>query len=197
MAESQKRQSSSRVYSGVLAEPLKPQLKRRFSRVRRRSQPSATNGSGYTIPLPSFPTKTNSLPVWRWEYDQKLPVLLDHFGIPREDPNRWQMLSLCLAVAHVPGFQVKPGRKRGRPREMSLEEEAKRYARFCVLRKDGHSGRNATRLLIKEMRKEGHATTSEAAILRRIERHEQKARESAAMLANIFRTWGAAQNTVR
>ena len=194
MTQQQKQKSSSKTYSGVLAEPLKPRLRRRFSRSWRRSRPSATNANGNTIPLPSLPAHSNSLPAWRWEYDQKLPLLLDHFGIPREDPNRWQMLSLCLAIAHVPGFQVKAGRKSGRPREIPLKEEAERYARFCALRKQGHSARNAARLLIKELRKEGYATISEAAILRRMQRCDQKSRAFAALVQNMAWSSPVTQN---
>jgi hypothetical protein len=77
---------------------------------------------------------------------------------------------------------------------MSLEEEAKRYARFCALRKDGHSDRNATRLLIKELRKEGRTTISEAAILRRMQRCDQKSRELAALLQNMAGGFQVMQN---
>lgn len=196
MTQRQKPKSSSQIYSGALAEPLKPRLRHRLRRFRPRARPSGTSGSGYTIPLPSLPANSSSLPRWRREYDQKLPLLLDHFGIPREDPNRWQMLSLCLAVAHVPGFQVGTGRKRGRPREMPLEEEAKLYARFCALRKDRHSDRNATRLLVKESWKEGGAKISESAILRRMQRCDQKSRELAALFRNMTVGFQVAQNPV-
>ncbi len=194
MTQEKKRKSTSQVYSGALAEPLKPRLRHKLSRFRRRSRPSGTNGSGYTIPLPSLPTNSSSVPAWRREYDQKLPLLLDHFGIPREDPNRWQMLSLCLAVTHVPGFQVKARSKRGRPREMPLEEEAKLHARFYALRNDGHSNRNAARLLARELRKAGRATVSEAAVLRRVQRHEQRAREFAALFQNMVGGFPVVQN---
>lgn len=79
---------------------------------------------------------------------------------------------------------------------MSPEDETKHHARFSALRKDGHSDRNAARLLVKELRKGGRATISEAAILRRMQRREQKIRDSAALLERMLGGLTVAQNPV-
>lgn len=45
---------------------------------------------------------------------QKLFLLLEHYGIERDSALPWLKLSLCLARAHVPGFETAPrwGRRR-------------------------------------------------------------------------------------
>src|SRR5438105_9415078 len=197
MTQQKKRKSTSQGYSGALAEPLKPQRQYRTRHFRRRrSRPPAVNGSGETIPRPAPADNSRSALRWRPEYDQKLPLLLDHFGIPRDDTNRWQRLALYLAVAHVPGFQVRVHRKKGRPCAMASQDELKLYERFCALRRNGQSDRNAARLMVKELRQPGHPTASDAAILRRMQRHEQKSRESAALIANFLSGFGVEHNSV-
>jgi hypothetical protein len=44
----------------------------------------------------------------------KLLPLLEHFGIARDDSERWYKLALALAIEHIPGFQAKrsPGRRK-------------------------------------------------------------------------------------
>jgi hypothetical protein len=79
---------------------------------------------------------------------------------------------------------------------MASQDEAKLYERFSVLRKAGHSDRNAARLMAKELRQPGKPTASDAAILRRMQRLGQKSRESAAMLARFLISFGVEQNSV-
>jgi hypothetical protein len=129
--------------------------------------------------LPIFSGGFYFIPGWRWEFDQKLPLLFDHYGVAKDDPDRWQKLCLSLAIAHIPGFQVRASRAKGRPRTVQSSVEDKLYARFCALRQDGHSDRNAARLLANELRKSGQAVRSDAGILRRMQRRKPKAKTAA------------------
>jgi hypothetical protein len=54
----------------------------------------------------------------------KMPMLLDHYGIARDNPRCWQVLAWALAVDFVPGMEIvsHPPRKRGRtPKWKSAE----------------------------------------------------------------------------
>ena len=145
---------------------------------------------------PMFPDRLYSAPGWRQEFNQKLPLLLDHYGIASDDPDRWQKLCLGLAVAHVPGFQVRASRKKGRPPTVSPQDEEKLYARFCELRQGGQSDRNASHLMAKELRKSGQTVGSDASILRRMQRLKQKALSAPKPLESDFGGLGATQNSM-
>jgi hypothetical protein len=43
----------------------------------------------------------------------RLNELLDHYNIPREDPDRWFTLSLLLAAEYEPRFKAKPRPRKG------------------------------------------------------------------------------------
>lgn len=49
------------------------------------------------------------------EWLEKMNLLLSHYRIDRDNPERWFGLALCLAIDHVPGFEPvkrkKPGAK--------------------------------------------------------------------------------------
>jgi hypothetical protein len=112
-----------------------------------------------------------------------MPLLLDHFRIRRDDPDRWHKLSLCLAIAHVLGFQER--HKGGRPRTLSQEEEGRLYSRFYELQANGHSDRNAARLIAKDLQKAGRSGISDAAILRRMQRIQKNAKERTELLEKL------------
>lgn len=60
---------------------------------------------------------------WRDEIEtEKLELLLRHYDIKTTDPHKWRSLVLCLARAHVKGFQVLEGRGPGRPRKRGDEK---------------------------------------------------------------------------
>jgi hypothetical protein len=148
------------------------------------------NGNVSPVLLLAIPGDLSATPRSRWEYDQKLPLLMDHFGIRKDDPDHWYKLAVCLAVKHVPGFQEKARRKGGRPRAMTIEEETTLYAKFCEFRQNGHTERNAARLLANDLQKPGHSKVSRASILRRMQRCAQKARNVAALpqsMNGVFR----------
>ncbi|MGY4409117.1 hypothetical protein ACVWW4_000853 [Bradyrhizobium sp. LB7.1] len=48
------------------------------------------------------------------DYEHKLGLLLDHYGIERNAPNAFPQLLQHLLVDHVPGFQTASGPGRGR-----------------------------------------------------------------------------------
>jgi hypothetical protein len=58
----------------------------------------------------------------------------------------------------------------------------------------GHSDRNAAALLSKELKKAGRSEASGSAILRRMQRHTQKAKESAAALEALKAVLAVTQN---
>ena len=195
MSQQKKRNSSTEIYEGALAEPLPPRHRRRMRRVRKLSRPLGMNRSvSGTLP-PVMPTDPCSVPQWRWEYGEKLSLLLDHYKIRRDDPSRSDKLILCLAVAHVPGFQEKARRKGGRPRAMTSEDETKLYARFCEFRQRGHSDRNAARLIATDLRKSWRSDVSDASVLRRMQRCAQTAKKFAALLQSMNGFSGLTQNS--
>jgi hypothetical protein len=59
---------------------------------------------------------------------KRLPLLLDHFGIDKNDPDHWEMLALALARSHVPGFQTV--RKGGAPNKNSVYLLCRLYRYF-------------------------------------------------------------------
>ena len=190
-----RQRKSSESYSGPLAEPLKPRF-RRLRRTRRPRVRRGVNASTLPPPLPIFEVKPSRTPQWRAEYDQKLPLLLEHFGIKKADLNPWYNLALCLAVAHVPGFQEKSGRTAGRKRTVSREDEAKLYVRFCELKNKGHSERSAAAIMAKELKKPGTPGASGAALLRRMQRHDAQVKKFAALFESIKSPFPATQNPV-
>lgn len=204
MSRQKKRTSSTTAYRGVLAEPLKPRYRRRLRRARRLRRPFSMNVNAPEAPIPSVPnipppilSKPSLVPSWRAEYDEKLPLLLDHFGISKNDQERWYKLALCLAVAHVPGFQEKLRRKGGRPPAMTSAEEAKLYANYCELRKSGQSDRNAARLLANHLRKAGNPKISGPSVLRRMQRYAQKIQKAAADMQRLNNLVILTQNFAR
>jgi hypothetical protein len=56
------------------------------------------------------------------EWIAKVPLLLAHYGIAPNDPDRWRALAFLLALDHVPGMQVidRPRPKRGAPQKWNL-----------------------------------------------------------------------------
>ena len=196
-----RKQRASEVYRGTLAEPLKPRLRRRIRRALLRGRPAGVIGNSPPTGVPPVPVLApifpdqSRVPSWRREYAEKLPLLLDHFGIKRDDPNSWHKLCLCLAVAHVPGFQVIQRRKGGRPREIALAEEAKLFERFSQLRRDGHTERNAARLLAGEIQKAGGKDIKVTGILRRMQRCSKKTKDAAAFFQGLINATDVTQNS--
>jgi hypothetical protein len=60
----------------------------------------------------------------RGEILKKIPALLDHYGIDDALPleNKWCQVAIKLALAHVPGFQIKMSKQRGAKRKWTLDE---------------------------------------------------------------------------
>jgi hypothetical protein len=65
---------------------------------------------------------------------EKLPALFAHFGIPEDDPDRWQQLALGLAHKHVRGFQVV--HSTGAPVKESVELLCRLYRCFIRTKAD-------------------------------------------------------------
>jgi hypothetical protein len=144
--------------------------------------------------LPALLANPSNVPKWRWEYDQKLLLLLDHFKIPRTDPDCWRKLALCLAVVHVPGFQVAIRRKSGRPRKMTRQEEQSLYQRYLALQRGGHSARNAARLMVKELRDSCRMNVKEGALLRRMQRYDKTAKQVSSLFQRLLKPTQIAGN---
>lgn len=58
---------------------------------------------------------------------EKLGVLCEHYGISKEDPNRWFSLSFALAGEYVPGFKVISDKRKTKPNKWTLEKYAALY----------------------------------------------------------------------
>jgi len=79
----------------------------------------------------------------------KLPLLLDHFGIPREEPDKWLELACRLARAHVPGFRTVKPKKSGAPQEWGEIELAALHIEVEMLTKQGMTAKEACRALLR------------------------------------------------
>lgn len=79
----------------------------------------------------------------------KLPLLLDHFGIPREASDKWLQLSYKLARAHVSGFQTVDPKKAGAPQEWGELELAALHIEVGILTKQGMTAMDACRALVR------------------------------------------------
>ena len=75
----------------------------------------------------------------------KLPLLLDHFGIPCEASDKWLQLSYKLARAHVSGFQTVAPKKSGAPQEWGELELAALHIEVGILTKQGMTAMDACR----------------------------------------------------
>jgi hypothetical protein len=112
--------------------------------------------------------------LWKPEFAQKFEALFAHFGIRPHDADRWRKLSIKLAIAHVPGCQVRQNLKTGRKPAMTYSKEEELFARFVELKRRLGSARSAAELLAKEIRRAGASQVTGAAILRRLQRFEKK-----------------------
>ncbi len=50
------------------------------------------------------------------ESTRKMGLLLEHYGLERDDPNNWFLLAFYLAQQFIPGFQTETKARSGRPR---------------------------------------------------------------------------------
>ena len=114
---------------------------------------------GKKIPRDEAPSTADE---WTNFLKPRLRLLLDHYEIARDDPNRWIELSMWLAVNHVPGFEYSP---KGAPTKWGENEEFKLFSRVVELTKRGNSIRNACRLLAKKEPYKSHSQSME--VLRR------------------------------
>ncbi len=87
---------------------------------------------------------------------EKLGLLLEHYNIDPNDPDRWFWLSVNLAKNHVPGFKIKTKEEKGgRPQEWDIVKYARLFLEVTILmaEKKNVSGCNISRAcnaLLKE-----------------------------------------------
>ena len=62
---------------------------------------------------------------WDRAVVERLPLLLDHYGIKHNSITRWYELAIALAFDHVPGFRISNSRGPGRPRRQLSPEDFK------------------------------------------------------------------------
>jgi hypothetical protein len=81
----------------------------------------AINGSTKWADIadPSGRLKTAMIKQVESERSRKLKDLCDWYKIPWDSENRWELLAVALACAHVPGMRITPRKveRRGRPRK--------------------------------------------------------------------------------
>lgn len=88
---------------------------------------------------------------------EKILLLMDHYGIDREAERKWELLSMSLALEYVPGFQIKHMEaKRGPKTKWNLMRHAKLYCAVMMKnseRKQKHytteNNKEACRLLAR------------------------------------------------
>jgi hypothetical protein len=108
-------------------------LRRRERDVAKR-KPSKPYKGSLATPAPKYNGDAE-----RWKIEvvvPKLLALLDHYGITRDDPEKWYRLAMNLAIDHVPHMAIpaKPGRK-VTPRRSSMDYHLYWAVRFATLDK--------------------------------------------------------------
>ena len=169
------------VYPGKLNKPLEPRGEDAPS-VASDEYPSEEEIT--SIPQEKFPIggfvdleKLVFEKMWRPEFGEKLKLLCDHFKIRRNDPDKWRKLALALAQNHVPGFQEKKSRGRGRHKGWNDIEELIVFQRFMAAKARGLKERSAAAFVAKTLDKgfpkiRPVPETSDKALLRRLRRIE-------------------------
>jgi hypothetical protein len=71
---------------------------------------------------------------WFSEMRERFWLLLDHFGIDRNDPDRWLYLAYLLARAYVPGMRPPAGGRR-RTKDTATARSARRQLRELIKNK--------------------------------------------------------------
>lgn len=84
-----------------------------------------------------------------YEILDKLPMLLDHYSIPRESKDRWLQLSYRLARVHVPGMQTTQRKRAGAPKDWGPVELAALNVEVNLLVKQGVTAMDACRALLQ------------------------------------------------
>ena len=119
-------------YRGKLAEPQKPLL----------TMPLARALSGMS-PDEAVISAEEARDQLRAEVLEKLRLLLDHYGISRDDKQYWRNLALALARDHVPGFQIAQPTKRGPKKSWMPDEEIRLHMDVSGLVQKGQTVRSA------------------------------------------------------
>lgn len=73
----------------------------------------------------------------------KLPLLIDHFAIAKDAPDKWMQLAFRMARAHVPGFQTVLPKKSGAPRDWMPLDLAALHFEVELLIKQGMKAKEA------------------------------------------------------
>lgn len=84
--------------------------------------------------------------------EQKLALLMEHFGITGKDKTAWRLLAIRLAETFVRGFQ--DGTRAGAPERWGRAELAALRIQIDVLVAEGHSVTSACRVLFPVQNKE-------------------------------------------
>jgi hypothetical protein len=85
---------------------------------------------------------------------EKLVLLLRHYDVARDDPDRWRRLAFRMALDFVPGMRVEYEipRQRGRPRKWKGELGKIFYRHIQAINKErGRGVRDAIRTLLKRL----------------------------------------------
>lgn len=161
-------------YPGKLNEKLKP-LITDFAELEWRSETDAVFTERDQSEIDELFDRLGAFvgdPTWRPEYDERFDLLCDHYAIAHDSPDKWRMLTLALAIDHVPGFQEKSGGIRGRKKSIGATLEVALLGRFTELTQTGQSERNAARLIANELERRTGKKISSKAILARVKRFE-------------------------
>jgi hypothetical protein len=99
------------------------------------------------------------------DFLNKLGLLLDHYGIKRDAPNKFPELLYTLLLVHVPGFQTARGPGRGRAETWT---DRKRVELVATVRSMVESGEAINQeSALRKLAEAGRFGTTNAASLRR------------------------------
>jgi hypothetical protein len=95
------------------------------------SLPMPTEANKPSSPLtefifgPFYKEATEQWDAWFAEYDRRLHLLFEHFGVKRDQPDSWMKLGFALAQTYVPGLRIVPPTKKRGPKNFTDSAEAR------------------------------------------------------------------------
>ncbi len=110
------------------------------------------------------------------EFNRRLFLLFDHYGISREVKSRWIMLAQSLARVHAPGLRFEKAERRGLKLEWNYGREVRLYAAVKLHVLDGLTQAEACRRLAPTAEYRPMKAESLRVIFQRIKRETPSAK---------------------
>ncbi len=110
------------------------------------------------------------------EFNRRLFLLLDHYGISREVKSRWIILAQSLARVHAPGLRFEKAERRGLKLEWNYGREVRLYAAVKLHVLDGLTVVDACQQLAETKEYRPMKAASLRTIFQRIKRENPSAK---------------------